>query len=70
MDRFALQEVPGGWSLAWSSEGAYPWPYDEATLELRGFRSPQLRSGGGPVPARDGRFVLSAQAQVVILEKT
>ena len=70
VDRFALQEVPGGWSLAWTSEGDYPWPYDEATLELRGFRSPQLRSGGGPVPARDGRFVLSAQAQVVILEKT
>jgi len=38
-------------------------------LELRGFSSPRVQSGGEPVPGRDGRFVLPAPARVTILEK-
>ncbi len=48
LDRFSLRQAPGGWSLSWSSEGEYPWPYARTILELRGFRGPQARAGSAP----------------------
>jgi alpha-glucosidase len=68
LDRFALGMASGGWSLSWSSEGEYPWPYDEVSLELRGFPAPQVLAGGVPVSIRQGRFPLPARAEVSIQE--
>ncbi len=68
LDRFALDHAPGGWSLSWSSEGEYPWPYDGASLELRGFRAPQVRAGWQPVFGREGRFSLPAPGSLSIQE--
>jgi hypothetical protein len=68
LDRFVLHKAEGGWSLSWSSEGEYPWPYREVSLELRGFRAPQVRAGGAPVPGRRGLFPLPAPGQLSIQE--
>jgi alpha-glucosidase len=62
VDHFELQKAQGGWNLSWSAEGEYPWPYEGVSLELRGFRAPQVRAEGAQVPAREGRFLLAAPA--------
>jgi alpha-glucosidase len=60
VDRFALEKAPGGWTLSWSAEGEYSWPYGGVSLELRGFRTPLVRFGGAQAPVRDGRYLLDA----------
>ncbi len=69
LDRFSLQKAPGGWSLSWASQGEYPWPFAQVSLELRGFAEPQVRAGGVPLPGHGERFTLPAPAQLTIQEK-
>jgi len=68
VDRFALEPTPGGFTLAWTSEGDHPWPYDAVRLDLKGFSAPRVLAGGAPVPADGDRWAISPGAQVTILE--
>jgi alpha-glucosidase len=69
LERFGVARTSEGWSLSWTGEGDYPWPYDELSLELRGFVAPRVRAGGAEVPGREGRFVLPAPGPVRIREE-
>jgi alpha-glucosidase len=62
VDRFALDQAQGGWILSWADEGEYPWPYAEVSLELRGFRAPQVRDEGTLLGARGGCYPLVRRA--------
>ena len=68
VDRFSLEPAPGGYTLDWTCEGEYPWPYDTASLDLRGFTAPQVRIGDAPVPVEDGRAAVPPLSRVRILE--
>jgi alpha-glucosidase len=67
LDRFHLEPAGnGGYTLFWTSEGEYAWPYRSISFSLHGFTTGTVRLDGRETPLQDGQVLFEPMVKEVI----